>query len=43
MFIDFFYRLRDRGLSLGVTEFITLLDARVFAEHFEDIHSRSDG
>lgn len=27
MFIDFFYRLRDRGLPLGVTEFITLLDA----------------
>ena len=27
MFIDFFYHLRDRGLPLGVTEFITLLDA----------------
>ncbi len=27
MFIDFFYHLRDRGLPLGVTEFLTLLDA----------------
>ncbi|MFB6347558.1 MAG: VWA domain-containing protein [bacterium] len=27
MFIEFFYHLRDRGLPLGVTEFITLLDA----------------
>lgn len=27
MFIDFFYHLRDRGLPLGVTEFMTLLDA----------------
>jgi uncharacterized protein with von Willebrand factor type A (vWA) domain len=27
VFIDFFYHLRDRGLDLGVTEFITLLDA----------------
>jgi len=27
VFIDFFYHLRDRGLPLGVTEFITLLDA----------------
>ena len=27
MFIDFFYHLRDRGLDLGVHEFLTLLDA----------------
>jgi len=27
MFIDFFYRLRDQGLPVGVTEFLTLLDA----------------
>lgn len=27
MFIDFFYHLRDRGLDLGVHEFIDLLDA----------------
>lgn len=27
MFIDFFYHLRDRGLPIGVTEFLTLLEA----------------
>ena len=27
MFIEFFYQLRDRGLPLGVTEFLTLLEA----------------
>jgi uncharacterized protein with von Willebrand factor type A (vWA) domain len=27
VFIDFFYRLRDGGLPVGVTEFLTLLDA----------------
>lgn len=27
MFIEFFYHLRDRGLPLGVTEFMTLLEA----------------
>ncbi len=27
MFIEFFYHLRDRGLPLGVTEFLTLIEA----------------
>jgi len=27
MFIEFFYQLRDRGLPVGVTEFLTLLEA----------------